>query len=59
MLPDPGERQAFAGKLGFSETVFVDDPERGVVDIYTPSLRLPFAGHPLRRRGLAARPARV
>ncbi|MFF1375632.1 PhzF family phenazine biosynthesis protein [Streptomyces sp. NPDC058308] len=42
----PGDRQAFAGKLGFSETVFVDDPERGVIDIYTPTLRLPFAGHP-------------
>ncbi|MGV9879975.1 PhzF family phenazine biosynthesis protein [Streptomyces sp. NPDC003006] len=40
------DRQAFAGKLGFSETVFVDDPERGVIDIYTPTLRLPFAGHP-------------
>lgn len=45
-MPDPEERQAFAAKLGFSETVFVDDPERGVVDIYTPTLRLPFAGHP-------------
>lgn len=45
----PGEasRQAFAKELGFSETVFVDDPERGVVDIYTPGVRLPFAGHPL------------
>ncbi|MFI6043669.1 PhzF family phenazine biosynthesis protein [Nocardia sp. NPDC051321] len=41
-----GERQAFAGQLGFSETVFVDDVERGVIDIYTPTLRLPFAGHP-------------
>lgn len=40
------DRQALAGKLGFSETVFVDDPERGVIDIYTPTLRLPFAGHP-------------
>ncbi|WP_369213620.1 PhzF family phenazine biosynthesis protein [Streptomyces flavofungini] len=40
------DRQAFAAKLGFSETVFVDDPERGVIDIYTPTLRLPFAGHP-------------
>ncbi|MEU0804522.1 PhzF family phenazine biosynthesis protein [Streptomyces sp. NPDC005970] len=40
------ERQAIARKLGFSETVFVDDPERGVIDIYTPTLRLPFAGHP-------------
>jgi predicted PhzF superfamily epimerase YddE/YHI9 len=46
VLPDSAERQAFAGKLGFSETVFVDDPERGVLDIRTPTLRLPFAGHP-------------
>ncbi|MBO1333220.1 PhzF family phenazine biosynthesis protein [Streptomyces sp. VRA16 Mangrove soil] len=45
-IPDEGERQAFAAKLGFSETVFVDDPERGVIDIYTPSSRLPFAGYP-------------
>lgn len=46
-FPDPASRQALAGELGFSETVFVDDPERGAVDIYTPGLRLPFAGHPL------------
>ncbi|MFG1666434.1 PhzF family phenazine biosynthesis protein [Streptomyces sp. Y7] len=46
VLPDPAERQAFAAKLAFSETVFVDDPERGVIDIYTPSVRLPFAGYP-------------
>ncbi|MFJ8884311.1 PhzF family phenazine biosynthesis protein [Streptomyces sp. NPDC102402] len=45
--PDDGSRQALARKLGFSETVFVDDPERGTVDIRTPTLRLPFAGHPL------------
>ena len=45
-VPDRDERQALAAKLGFSETVFVDDPERGVIDIYTPTLRLPFAGHP-------------
>ncbi|MCX4732425.1 PhzF family phenazine biosynthesis protein [Streptomyces sp. NBC_01363] len=45
--PDRASRQALAGRLGFSETVFVDDPERGHVDIYTPGLRLPFAGHPL------------
>lgn len=45
--PDRASRQALAAELGFSETVFVDDPERGVVDIYTPGLRLPFAGHPL------------
>ncbi|MFC4332056.1 PhzF family phenazine biosynthesis protein [Streptomyces andamanensis] len=46
LLPDSDERQALAAKLGFSETVFVDDPERGVIDIRTPTLRLPFAGHP-------------
>ncbi|MEV0095262.1 PhzF family phenazine biosynthesis protein [Streptomyces sp. NPDC050738] len=45
--PGEDERQALARKLEFSETVFVDDPERGHVDIYTPSGRLPFAGHPL------------
>ncbi|MBU5942970.1 PhzF family phenazine biosynthesis protein [Actinospica acidiphila] len=46
VLPGPDERQEFAAELGFSETVFVDDPERGVIDIYTPTTRLPFAGHP-------------
>jgi predicted PhzF superfamily epimerase YddE/YHI9 len=45
--PDPASRQALAAELGFGETVFVDDPERGHLDIYTPDLRLPFAGHPL------------
>ncbi len=46
VMPGRDERQEFAAKLGFSETVFVDDPERGVIDIYTPTSRLPFAGHP-------------
>ncbi|MFK0098629.1 PhzF family phenazine biosynthesis protein [Streptomyces sp. NPDC091040] len=46
-IPDRADRQELAGKLGFSETVFVDDPERGRLDIYTPGLRLPFAGHPV------------
>ncbi|MET8092021.1 PhzF family phenazine biosynthesis protein [Micromonospora sp. NPDC005220] len=41
------DRQAVAARLGFSETVFVDDAGTGVVDIHTPSVRLPFAGHPL------------
>lgn len=35
--PDNDSRQALARKLGFSETVFVDDPERGTVDIRTPA----------------------
>lgn len=41
------DRQTVAARLGFSETVFVDDIDEGLVDIYTPSVRLPFAGHPL------------
>ncbi|MFG3055586.1 PhzF family phenazine biosynthesis protein [Kitasatospora sp. NPDC048239] len=45
-FPTPADRQEFARQLGFSETVFVDDAETGAIDIYTPSARLPFAGHP-------------
>jgi predicted PhzF superfamily epimerase YddE/YHI9 len=40
----PDERQAVAADLGFSETVFVD-PDG--VRIFTPTVELPFAGHPL------------
>lgn len=46
-LPGADERAALATELGYSETVFLDDPERGTVDIHTPEVRLPFAGHPL------------
>lgn len=46
-IPGEKERQSLAAELGFSETVFVDDPAEGLVDIYTPEIRLPFAGHPL------------
>ncbi len=43
----PAERrQAVATELGFSETVFVDDPRSGAMRIFTPGLELPFAGHP-------------
>ncbi|MBW8487752.1 PhzF family phenazine biosynthesis protein [Actinomadura parmotrematis] len=45
-VPSREGRQRVAADLGFSETVFVDDALRGVIDIYTPTLRLPFAGHP-------------
>ncbi|MFE4975255.1 PhzF family phenazine biosynthesis protein [Kitasatospora sp. NPDC056651] len=45
-VPERADRQRIAHELGFSETVFVDDPGRGEIDIYTPSVRLPFAGHP-------------
>jgi predicted PhzF superfamily epimerase YddE/YHI9 len=42
-----GERQRVAAELGFSETVFVEDPLRGELRIFTPQTELPFAGHPL------------
>ncbi|RAG83915.1 PhzF family phenazine biosynthesis protein [Streptacidiphilus pinicola] len=45
--PAREQRQELARELGFSETVFVDDAAGGRVDIYTPSARLLFAGHPL------------
>src|ERR1700726_1932110 len=45
--PGMTDRQEVARRLGFSETVFVDDTALGEVDIYTPSVRLPFAGYPL------------
>jgi predicted PhzF superfamily epimerase YddE/YHI9 len=40
------ERQPIAAELGFSETVFVDDAERGEIQIFTPAAEIPFAGHP-------------
>jgi predicted PhzF superfamily epimerase YddE/YHI9 len=40
------ERQEVARRLGFSETVFVDDPARGEIAIFTPEAELDFAGHP-------------
>jgi predicted PhzF superfamily epimerase YddE/YHI9 len=42
----PEERQAIAAELGFSETVFVDDAHTGEIRIFTPTVELPFAGHP-------------
>ena len=33
--------------LGFSETVFVDDPMRGEIRVFTPAVGIPFAGHPV------------
>ena len=41
------ERQGVAAGLGFSETVFVEDPGQGTLRIFTPKEELPFAGHPL------------
>lgn len=38
-------RQRLAYKLGFSETVFVDDAESGRLRLFRPARELPFAGH--------------
>ncbi len=40
------DRQAIAADLGFAETVFVDDLERGEMRIFAPEIEMPFAGHP-------------
>ena len=41
------ERQSISAELGFSETVFVDDADRGEIQIFTPAAEIPFAGHPV------------
>ena len=43
----PETRQANAADIGFSETVFVDDAGTGRVQIFTPTVEMPVAGHPL------------
>jgi predicted PhzF superfamily epimerase YddE/YHI9 len=40
-------RQDVAADLGFPETVFVDNARDGRVAVFTPSVELDFAGHPL------------
>lgn len=40
------DRQALAAHLNYSETVFVDDPARGRIQIFAPEVEMPFAGHP-------------
>lgn len=41
------ERQEIAFELGFSETVFIDDVATAALQIFTPAVELPLAGHPL------------
>jgi predicted PhzF superfamily epimerase YddE/YHI9 len=41
-----GARQGIATELGYSETVFVDDSDRGEIQLFTPAAEIPFAGHP-------------
>ncbi len=38
-------RQGITSELGFSETVFVEDAQRGRIQLFTPATELPFAGH--------------
>ncbi len=45
-IPDPNERQQLATGLGYSETIFFDDLEAGRIQIFTPAVEIPFAGHP-------------
>lgn len=44
-VPAPA-RQAVAADLALSETVFVDHAGRGELSIFSPSVEMPFAGHP-------------
>ena len=39
------ERQAIAKTLGYSETIFLDDPDKAEISIYNLQRRIPFAGH--------------
>ena len=41
------DRQAVAAELGYSETVFVEDRERGEIRIFTPEIEMELAGHPM------------
>ena len=52
----PQRRRPLAAELGFSETVYVDDPDTGQLRIFTPAAELPFAGTPTRRHRLAPQP---
>ena len=49
-LVQPADRQRIATELGYSETIFIDQPEPGTsaagAHIFTPATELPFAGHP-------------
>jgi predicted PhzF superfamily epimerase YddE/YHI9 len=69
-LAGPTDRQRIATELGYSETIFIDLPEPGAktttAHIFTPSVELPFAGHPtvgaswwLRERGTPVKTLQV
>jgi trans-2,3-dihydro-3-hydroxyanthranilate isomerase len=44
---DAEAMQNVAARLGFSETIFMEQRESAVVRIFTPVAEIPFAGHPL------------
>jgi predicted PhzF superfamily epimerase YddE/YHI9 len=44
-ITDADQRQALAAVLGYSETAYIDDPETGKVQFYSPRRAVPFAGH--------------
>ena len=44
---EAGARQDIAHELGFAETVFLEDRASARMRIYTPTVELPLAGHPL------------
>lgn len=46
-VPETQRRQQLATRLGFSETIFVDDVDSGRIRIFTPAIELAFAGHPV------------
>jgi predicted PhzF superfamily epimerase YddE/YHI9 len=49
-LVTPADRQRVTTELGYSETIFIDLPRPGAptttAHIFTPTVELPFAGHP-------------
>lgn len=52
VVDEPGGLDAYAmqqiaAELGFSETVFIEGGEVPRVRIFTPTMEMPFAGHPL------------
>jgi predicted PhzF superfamily epimerase YddE/YHI9 len=69
-LAKPADRQRIATELGYSETIFINQPEPGTstaaANIFTPATELPFAGHPsvgaswwLKERGTPVKTLRV
>ncbi len=44
---DPSAMQQIAAELGFSETIYIEEGDPPHVRIFTPTMEMPFAGHPL------------